>query len=249
MPDSETLFWILSITAVLIAGISKAGFGGGVGMIATPLLALAIPVSDAAAIMLPLLIVCDLFSVYHYRSRFDRRSLKALLPGALAGIAIGAALFGYLSENDRLLRIGVGALAIAFVVFQVTRAMTAGMLEKRSPHKAEGVIMGGLSGLTSTLIHAGGPPVAVYLLPQKLPRDLYVGTTVIFFALVNLLKLIPYSGLGLLHTGQLTSILILTPFAFIGVRLGSYFNRRFSEKWFNRLVYTLLFLTGLRLMF
>ena len=249
MPEYSITFWVFAIAAVLLSGISKAGFGGGVGMVATPLLALSIPVVDAAAIMLPLLIACDLFSVVHYRSRFDSRNIKILLIGAVVGIGVASLFFGYFRGNDSVLRKGIGVLAIGFVAFQVMRAVILGLLERRQhlPGVVQGVLMGAMSGFTSTLIHAGGPPVAIYMLPQKMPRDQYVGTTVIFFAIVNVLKLIPYSGLGLLHVGQWSTILLLAPFAFIGVRLGVWLNRRFSEIWFTRLIYAILLITGIQL--
>ena len=247
MPDYTISFWIFAVVAVLFSGISKAGFGGGVGMVSTPLLALSIPVVDAAAIMLPLLIACDLFSVFHYRARFDARNVRILLSGAVVGIGIASLFFGYFRGNDSVLRAGIGILAIGFVVFQVMRSVIFGLINKHQPGKVQGVLMGVVSGFTSTLIHAGGPPVAVYLLPQKMPRDRYVGTTVIYFAIVNAVKLIPYSGLGLLHIGQWSTILVLAPFAFIGVRLGVWLNRRFSEVWFTRLIYGILLITGIQL--
>ncbi len=112
---------------------------------------------------------------------------------------------------------------------------------------AVGVVLGTLAGFISTLAHAGGPPVTIYLLPQKLPRQLFVGTTVIFFTVVNLIKLIPYSLLGLIRVGNLSTTLLLTPLCFLGVWLGLWLNQRFSDIWFNRLVYSLLLLTGIQL--
>ena len=109
------------------------------------------------------------------------------------------------------------------------------------------MILGAIGGFTSTLAHAGGPPITIYLLPQRLPRNLFVGTTVITFFIINLVKLIPYSVLGLLQVGNLLTVLILSPFAFIGVRIGIYLNRRFEDAWFNRIIYVILFLTGLQL--
>ena len=247
IPGYPIEFWFLAAFAVVFVGIAKAGFGGGIGVIATPLMALTIPVADAAAILLPLLIVCDIFAVVHYRSRFDRRSIKLMLPGAVPGIAAGAYFFAYFSSNERALQMGLGVLAVAFVLFQVARSLVLGLLEKRRPHAAEGVLMGAAAGFTSTLAHAGGPPVTIYLLPQKMPRELYVGTTVIFFAAINQIKLIPYFGLGLLRIGHLETIAILAPLSYVGVRLGIYLNRRFSEVWFNRLIYTVLLLTGVQL--
>ena len=107
--------------------------------------------------------------------------------------------------------------------------------------------MGAVSGFTSTLAHAGGPPVTIYLLPQKLPREIFVGTTVVFFAAVNQMKLIPYIGLDLLTIGHLGTIVVLAPLSYVGVRIGILLNSRFTDLWFNRLVYTVLLLTGIQL--
>lgn len=247
MPDYPMFFWGLAGIAVVFVGIAKAGFGGGIGIIATPLMALAIPVADAAAILLPLLIVCDVFAVLHYRSRFDRRSIVLLLPGAVVGIGIGAFFFGYFSGNERVLQMGLGTLCLVFVAFQATRALIMGALSKRHPHAVEGVVMGAVSGFTSTLAHAGGPPVTIYLLPQHMPRDLFVGTTVIFFAAINQIKLIPYLGLDILRLEHLMVIAVLSPLSYLGVKFGIFLNRRFTDVWFNRIVYAVLFLTGVQL--
>lgn len=247
LPDYPTIFWFLAAFAVVFVGIAKAGFGGGVGILATPLMALVIPVADSAAILLPLLIVCDVFAVSHYRKHFHRRSVKLLLPGAAVGIGIGALFFGYFSSNERILQIGLGVLSLAFVIFQALRALIMGVIAKRTPHSVEGVFMGAVSGFTSTLAHAGGPPATIYLLPQQLPRDLYVGTTVILFAAINQIKLIPYIGLDILRAEHLITIVVLAPLSYVGVKLGIFLNTRFTDKWFNRIVYSILFVAGVQL--
>ncbi|NKB68741.1 MAG: TSUP family transporter [Candidatus Latescibacteria bacterium] len=247
LPDFPAAFWPCAVVAVVAVGIAKAGFGGGVGVIATPLMALAIPVTDAAALMLPLLMVCDVFAVRHYRSQFHRPSIAVLLPGALLGIGVGAFFFGYFHGHQRALQIGLGTLSLLFVVFQIGRAVILGALSKRHPGPAEGVLMGAVAGFTSTLAHAGGPPVSIYLLPQQLPRQLFVGTTVIAFAAINWFKVGPYWALGLWRLEHVPVLLILAPLSWMGVRLGLYLNRRFTDLWFNRVVYTVLFLTGLQL--
>jgi uncharacterized membrane protein YfcA len=246
-PDYPPAFWFCAVLAVIIIGISKAGFGSGIGVVAAPLLTLTIPVTDAVGLLLPLLIITDVFSVTQYRMNFDRRSIKLLVPGAFLGVAVGAIFFSYFRSNQRILQLAIGLLALSFVVFQVFRAIILGMVEKRRPHAAEGILMGSIAGFTSTLAHAGGPPVIMYLLPQKLPRHLFVGTMVIFFAVVNLIKLIPYHSLGLLRVGNLMTVILLAPLTYVGVRLGIYLNRRFTDLWFNRVLYTILFLTGLQL--
>ena len=248
LPDYPPAFWFYAVVAVTLFGISKAGFGTGIGVVATPLLTLAIPATEAVALLLPLLLVTDFFSVSHYRLNFDGRSIKLMLPAAVVGIGAGAFFFNYFGGNPRVLQIAIGVLSLSFVAFQALRAIILGALEKRRPRAVEGILMGAVSGFTSTVAHAGGPPVVIYLLPQKLPKELFVGTTVIFFAAINVIKVVPYQALGLFKLVHLTTVLILAPLTFIGVRLGIYFNRRFSDRWFNRVVYTVLFITGVQLL-
>ncbi len=247
LPAYSTVFWVTAVLAVILVGIAKAGFGGGAGVIATPLLALTIPVTQAAALLLPLLVIIDMISIYHYRKNFDRTSIRLMIPSAAVGILIGSLFFGLFSSNERVLKLGIGLLAVAFVLFQLFRTQIMGQLIGKRPSTTSGIFFSTLAGFTSTLAHAGGPPATIYLLPQQLPRQIFVGTTVVFFTAVNLIKLIPYSFLGLLKVGNITTIFVLSPLCYLGVRLGIYLNGRFTDKWFNRLIYSLLFLTGIQL--
>jgi uncharacterized membrane protein YfcA len=247
LPEYTPAFWVCAVVAVIFSGIAKAGFGGGVGMVATPLLALTVPVTTAAGLMLPILMACDVFAVRFYRRCFDRRNFKLLLPGAFIGVGTGAIFFDHFIDEQRVLQVGIGILALAFVLVQAMHALLLKALKRRTPSPAEGVFMGALSGFTSTLAHAGGPPVNIFLLAQKLPRDQFVGTTVIFFACLNVIKLGPYCGLGLLRMDILATTIVLSPLCYVGVRLGIFLNRRFTQLWFDRIVYALLFLTGVQL--
>jgi uncharacterized membrane protein YfcA len=247
LPDYPTTFWVTAVAAILLIGISKAGFGGGVGAVATPLLALTIPVADAAALLLPLLIVADLLSLRHYWCVYDRRSLQRLLPGAVIGIALGAYFFSYFSDNERALKVILGVFSLVFLAYQLLRSVILGVVSKSSPPAAAGVALGATAGFMSTLAHAGGPPATIYLLPQQLPRNIFVGTNLVLFFVINLVKLVPYGMLGLLRVGNIATIALLAPLAYVGVRMGVFLNKRFSEKWFNRLIYALLLLTGLEL--
>lgn len=247
IPDYPTVFWLTATAAVLLAGISKGGFGSGIGVAATPLMALTISAAEAAALLLPLLLVADGFALRHYYWRFDKPSLIQLLTGAIAGICLGWFFFGYFSSSEHILKLGIGILALAFVLFQLFRALLIGSAAQRAPQPGQGVFWGMVSGFTSTIAHVGGPPVLMHLLPQKLPRDIFVGTTVIFFTVVNLVKLIPYTHLGLLRLENLTVVLLLAPLAYVGVKIGVILNRRFSDLWFNRVIYFVLTLTALQL--
>jgi uncharacterized membrane protein YfcA len=251
IPDYPTLFWVTASIAIIMIGIAKAGFGGGVGAVATPLMALTISVTDAAAILLPLLLVADVLTIRHYRTDFDRKSLKLMVPGSIVGVLSGSFFFWTFGskENEHVLRFGLGVLSLTFVAYQFVRARLAGVLAKSHPPAYAGVALGGAAGFTSTLAHAGGPPATMYLLPQQFPRQIFVGTNVVFFFILNIIKLPAYAYLGLLRIGNLTTILILAPFALVGVTLGIYLNKRFSEIWFNRVVYVLLLITGLQLVY
>lgn len=247
LPDYPSYFWITAVLAVILVGIAKAGFGGGIGVIATPLMALTIPVADAAALMLPLLIIIDLITVRHYYNKYDKPSMRVLLPSAVVGILLGALFFGIFSSNEEMLKVGIGVLALAFLAYQAGRNLIFKALENHRPSLPVGIGMGALAGFASTLAHAGGPPVSIYLLPQGLPRALFVGTSVVFFTVINLVKLVPYAALGLLRVGNLSTILILAPLGYVGVRIGLYLNKRFTDLWFTRLIYVLLFFTSIQL--
>lgn len=247
LPTYPPIFWLTAALAVILLGVAKAGFGGGAGVIGTPLMSLVIPVADAAALLLVLLIIVDLLTVPHYRHSFHRASLKWLFGGALLGIGLGTLSFSILSENDRVLRMIVGIIALLYVLYRTSGFGEGRNIEQSRWYRPGGILAGVLSGFASTLAHAGGPPASIYLLPQNLPKNTYVGTLAIFFMVVNIVKLVPYAYLGLLRVGNITTILILSPLCLVGARLGIYLNQRFEPLWFNRTVYILLFLTGIQL--
>jgi hypothetical protein len=247
LPDYPTAFWISAVAAVLLVGIAKAGFGGGGGVIATPLMSLTIPPAEAAALLLILLIIIDWVMLPHYRHHYDRPSLKFMFIGAVIGIVIGSLFFHFFASNERILKIMIGLLALLYIVTQTAGWPKPDALKNSPILRPLGIVMGAISGFTSTLVHAGGPPVSVYLLAQDLSKEVFVGTIAIFFLVVNLAKLIPYSLLGLFEAGDLVTILILSPLCFIGARLGIYLNGRTNPVIFNRIVYVLLFLTGAQL--
>lgn len=227
--------------------MGKSGFGGGLGLLAVPLMALTIPPVEAAALLLPLLLIMDMFSIRHYYGTYDKRTLRILLPATVVGIVLGGLFFRQFSSDERLLRLGIGVVGLLFVGIQVLRGFIMGQLQAYRMPDMVGRAIGVIAGFTSTLVHAGGPPANIYILPQKLPRQIYVGTTVTLWTTVNLIKLIPYAILGLLPISSLATILVLSPFCYMGVRLGIFLNGRVNEIWFLRAVYTLLFFTALQL--
>jgi uncharacterized protein len=241
----QTAFYLLAIPAVMLAGISKGGFGGAVGGIAVPLLALTVPTTQAASIMLPLLCLSDLFGFRVYFGKWDRANVKVLLRGAVVGIALGAVTFGLMTE--RAIRFIVGAIAVVFTLYRWLGSRTP--QGPATPSVARGTFWGGLSGYTSFVAHAGGPPAMIYLLPQQLDKTTYVATGNLFFMLVNLTKVIPYFLLGQLSRQNLLTSLVLAPLVPAGVWLGLWLHRRINQSRFYLVIQICLLVTGLQLIY
>lgn len=244
-PLTDPLFYALAVPACLIVGISKGGFGGAFGMLGVPMMALAISPVQAAAILLPILCAMDLFGIAAYRRRADFAALWMLLPAALVGIAVGALTFRFL--DDDAIRLLLGAIAAGFAVHHWLGGAAA---EARGrPRAAKGAVAGAVSGFTSFVAHAGGPPLQAYLLPLRLDKTLYVGTTVWFFTAVNYVKLVPYAYLGQFSLDNLGTSLVLAPLAPLGIWLGVVIHKRVSDALFYRLAWGFLFLAGVKLIY
>lgn len=233
------------ITAAVLVGMAKAGFGGGLAMLVTPMAALAFPPREAIGIVLPLLIAGDALTIYHYWGKWDSRNVRWLLPGALVGIAIGLISIGYL--DDRGLRKFIGAIAVLFIGIQWLRDALGAHPERYHPKHWHGALFGTAAGITTTIAHAAGPVVALFLIPQRLPKEIFVGTNVIFFALINWIKLPFFVWRGITTFSTFERSLWLVPAVAVGVWIGVWCNRKLSETWFTRVIYVTMFATGVEL--
>ena len=240
-------FYAMAAPLVLLVGLSKGGFGGGLGILAVPLMSLSIDPRLAAAIMLPILCVMDAFGLWKFRGEWDRTNLKLLIPGALLGTVLGAASFTY--TNASMIRIFVGVIALYFVFHYFWGQRALAKAKAKKANKIAGTFWGGLAGFASYIAHAGGPPISVYLVPQGLSKSAFVGTTILFFALINFAKLVPYTLLGQITLPSFVSSVLLLPLAPIGVYLGVYFHKRVSETLFYNITCVLLFISGLKLLY
>jgi uncharacterized membrane protein YfcA len=240
---TDASFYAAAIPAVLLMGLSKSGFANGFGALATPLLALAVPIPEAAAIMLPLLLVMDAVGVQQLWKDHDRALLRLLLPAGLLGTVLGTVLFGVLST--RAVSVVVGALTLLFLLQRLCFPPRA---DRPPPPRWLGRILGVASGFTSFVAHAGSPPAQAYVLPLRLPPVTFTATMAIFFAAVNLSKWLPYWYLGLIDLKHLRTSLVLMPLAPIGVWLGIWLARRIDPTWFYRLAYVGMGLTALKLL-
>jgi uncharacterized membrane protein YfcA len=235
-------FYAAAIPAILLVGISKGGFGSGAGMFATPLMALTVPIPQAAAILLPILCVMDVAGLWAYRGTYARGLLRVLLAGGVLGIGLGTLTFRYFDES--WIRIILGSMALGFVMQRyAVRAATAAA----APSAAKGFFWSTVSGITSTIAHAGGPPMSIYLLPLRLDKAVMVGTTVVFFAVINAVKIVPYAWLGLFDARNLATSAALAPLAPLGIWLGLRIQRRLPEPVFYRICYGILLAVGAKL--
>jgi uncharacterized protein len=226
---------------VALTGIAKGGMGGG-ATVATPLIAIAVPPAQAAAIMLPVLCLMDIAGIRAYLGRWDQRIMRILVPAGIAGCLLGALTFRHI--EDDWLRILLGVLALGFLAWSLyPRKYTL-----RKPGDAAGWFWGTLSGFTSFITHAGGPPLMVYLVPQRLAKDAFVATSLVFFFALNYVKLVPYVWLGLFDAGILATAALLAPLGVACIYVGQWLQRRISVHAFYRVIYTLLFLTGVKLL-
>ena len=242
---ADPLFYAAAIPALLIAGISKAGFGSGLGILSVPLIALTVPAPQAAAIMLPILCVMDLGALWAYRGNWSRANMKIMLPGGMAGIILGALTFRYVSEAG--LKLMLGIVSIGFLLQRWLS--TTSRSPVAVPSRGKGYFWSALSGYTSTLAHAGGPPLSIYLLPQQMDKALLVGTTVVFFAFVNYVKVVPYTLLGLFDSQNLATSAALAPLGLLGIYCGVWLRKIVPEVLFYRICYGFLFVTGAKLLY
>lgn len=236
-------FYAVAVPAVLLMGLSKSGFGAGFGALAVPLMALSVPVPQAAAILLPLLAVMDGFGIAALWRERDRALIRLLVPAGLAGTVLGTLLFGWLT-GPAVAGI-VGALTLCFLAI---RRIFPPRSDAPPPSRALGRLMGMLSGFTSFVAHAGGPPIGFYVLPLKLPPVRFAATMAVFFAVVNLSKWLPYAWLGLFDARSLATSALLLPLAPLGVWLGVRMVRRIPPRLFYGLFELGMLLTGCKLL-
>ena len=239
---TDPFFYAVTIPAVLLLGVSKSGFGAGFGSLAVPMMALAVTVPEAAAILMPVLLLMDILGMAAFRKDFDLKLLKFLIPFGLVGIVIGALLFKVLNANTV-----AGIVGLFTLTFLAQRLLFPPKPDSAPPPKWLGALLTATSGFTSFIAHAGGPPISAYVIPLRLSPLRFTATMAFFFFVINLAKWVPYAWLGLLDTRGMATSLVLLPIAPIGVWIGVHLARRINPLLFYRLLYLGMFLTGTKL--
>lgn len=238
---TDPLFYLAAIPAVILLGLAKGGFAG-IGMLGVPLMALVISPVQAAAILLPILMVQDIVSVWAFRRDRNDRVLAQMLPGAALGIAAGYALAAYVSVA--MVELAVGVITLVFAVQRMRAAHDA---PAAVSHTWAGAAMGAASGFTSQIAHAGAPPFQMHVIPMRLDRDTFIGTSAIFFAVVNWMKVPAYAALGQFTPGNLSAAAVLMPLAIASTWAGVWLVRRVNPASFYRIIHILMIVVGAKL--
>jgi uncharacterized membrane protein YfcA len=240
---TDAAFYATAIPAAVLIGLSKSGFGAGLGSLAVPLIALAIPVPQAAAVLLPVLALCDVLSVAAFRRDLNRDLLRLLIPYGLLGTLIGTLLFRWLDARTVATVVGVCTL-----LFLAQRRLLPPRADSPPPPRWAGRLLATVSGFTSFVSHTGGPPLNAYVIPLRLPPVQFAATMAVFFFSINLAKWVPYAWLGLFDARNLSSAMVLLPFAVLGVWAGVRLARRLAPQMFYRLIDVGMLLTGCKLL-
>ncbi len=240
-------FYAAAIPAVILVGLSKGGFGGAVGFVGVPLMALVMPPVQAAAILLPILVLADIVSVWTWRGVFDSKVLRTMLPGAMIGIAIGWLTAAVVTAG--MVRLIVGTVALAFVGRWAYQQLRHGSGHVAAPNRGAALGWGTVSGFTSFVAHVGGPPFQVYTLPLRLDPKVLSGTSAIFFAITNAVKLVPYFALGQFDTTNLTASAVLMPVIPLATLAGAWLVRRMRPEVFYPFTYATVGLIAVKLIY
>lgn len=248
MPPGQSLaFYVFCLSAaVLIMSMAKGGFGGGVGVLAVPLFAAALPPGKALGMLLPLLIVADCFSNLHHVKHRSPPHVRWLVTGALMGVVLGTIVFLALRHGasqgeasarlNRTLNLLVGGVCVVIVAVQVWR-LFGGSLPHMPGTPTAGRLAGGVAGFVSTLTHGAGPIVSIYLLECKLDKRRLVGTAAMYFLLINLAKVPTFIAIGFITRETLFQSLWVLPLIPLGTLLGYWLHHHVAEKPFAVIMY------------
>jgi uncharacterized membrane protein YfcA len=243
--EINLLFFLCVVPAIIIFGIAKSGLGGSIALISIPLMTVVMPLTEALAIILPILILSDFTAVYKFRKEFDLDTLKLIVPFAAVGIFIGSITFSYFSED--LLKFIVGLMGFLFSSHYFLFKKNKIIPTKKSFLK--GSISSTIAGFTSFCVHAGGTPTSIYLLPLRLKKEIYVGTRVIFFTFVNLIKFPFYVHLSMVTLESFKQSLMLFPLSVVGILIGYQILKYVEESLFYNIIYILILITSSRLVY
>ena len=229
-------YYLIVSFSILLFAISKSGFsGGGLALISVTLLSITYGPLTAIAILMPMLIVCDVIALFLNRKHFEYKILWSIAPYSLLGVIIGTILFKFI--NLSMISIFIGSISLLYVLLNY-------LITDNSKS-----FWGALAGFTSFVLHSGGLPLNIYFMSIYNKKVQFVAGVVFSIALINLFKLIPYFYLEILNFEKLYSYLIFSPIAVIGVILGHWMNSKLSDNSFFTIINIFVVIGSLRLIY
>ena len=240
-----TTFIIVTAFVIFIIGLAKGGLGSTLAIIATPLMSMVMPPTQVIGLLLPVLLIADLFAVTAHWKKWNTKLVLLLIPGAIIGVAIGT--FFLTSISPEALRKFIGVIALLFVVYKLFEAQILKSF-KYTPHYWHGLLAGGFSAFSSTLAHTGPPPITIYLMMQNISPRMFVATSALFFAVLNWMKVPSYYMAGLINLTTLSQIIWLLPLLPLGVWAGKWLTTKVNKAMFDWIIVTLLAMSGILLL-
>ena len=247
MTLSDPVILTASLIAVAFVGLSKGGLGGAFGLLGVPIMALFMPPLQAAALLLPIYLLMDAVSLWTWRGQWDKRILWQMVPAGLVGIVIGWLTASIVSDPAVRLLVGVVAFGFVVMTFIKARHKTTGKVTDNNQLSAR--FWGLLSGFTSFVAHAGGPPFQIHVMPLRLSPGIYTGTSVVFFAFMNTSKIIPYYALGQFGLYNVSVLIPMLPVAVIATLIGAYIVKRMDARIFYPFMYSMVTIVSIKLIY
>ena len=251
LPDLALLKWLLLALGAFLVGLSKTGIAG-VGIVSVALFPLALDGKTAAGTALLVLICADAVAITAYPPRSVRWDLwRAVFPWAAAGVVIGAEVVKYLSHQS-VIKQTIGAILLLIVALQlytrVARSKTVVSTLDTPPPLYINALTGLVGGFATLIANAAGPVMILYLLPRRLSKQEFIGTSAWFFCALNLWK-VPFS----LHAGMMNArspilALALLPAAVCGGLIGKWLIPRIEQNAFEIAALVLTALASARLL-
>lgn len=244
MTENQLIFFAMAGFVAFLIGLAKGGLGGMLGALATPLMALVMPAYEVIGLILPMLMVADVFAVALHWRRWNKKLVLLLIPPAIVGVTIGT-LFITNAPTSALRKL-LGVIVLVFTGYKILEERILGALEYE-PRNWHGYLAGTVAGFSSSLAHTGGPPVSIYLILQDVTPRVFIATSALFFMILNYIKVPYYWYAGLFDSENLKQIVWIMPLIPMGVFVGRYFGVRVSKRIFERIIIILLGVTGIML--
>jgi uncharacterized membrane protein YfcA len=246
MTNNPTVVLIMVIFVAFMISLSKGGLGGMLGALATPMMALVMPANQVLGLLLPFMLLADVFAVALHWRKWNGRLVWLLTPGAIIGVTTGT--FFIANAPTNVLKIGLALISLVFVVYKIFEKRLLAAVQYKE-HSWHGWLAGTAGGFASSLAHSGGPPISIYLMLQDVTPSVFIATAVLFFAILNWIKVPYYLYIHLFDFQRLWHLAWIAPIVPVGAWLGSWMAKKISKEVFDTIIVVLLTVTALLLIF